>query len=80
MFDQESLRPVIIAMSLYLIISSLVPRVVTKPTGISFIDDLVMYLIAQKDSIMNGTILIGLIVFATVYIDNKLPQDVLPTY
>ncbi len=80
MFDQESLRPVIIAMSLYLIISSLIPRIVTKPTGVGFIDDLVMYLIAQKDSIMNGTILIGLIVFITGYIDNKLPQDVLPTY
>jgi|TARA_B100000497_G_scaffold102618_1_gene117183 hypothetical protein len=51
----------------------------TKPTGIGFIDDLVMYLIAQKDSIMNGTILIGLIVLATNYVDNKLLQDVLPS-
>ena len=48
MFDQESLRPVIIAMSLYLIISSLIPRIVTKPTGVGFIDDLVMYLIALE--------------------------------
>ena len=46
MLDQESLRPVIISMSLYLIISVLVPRLMTKPTGIGFIDDLVMYLIA----------------------------------
>jgi len=79
MFDQESLRPVIIAMSIYIIISVLVPRLVTKPTGICFIDDLVMYLIAQKDSIMNGTILTGLIVLATNYVDNKLLQDILPS-
>ena len=79
MLDQESLSPVIISMSLYLIISVLVPRLMTKPTGIGFIDDLVMYLIAQKDSIMNGTILLGLIVLATNYVDNKLLQDVLPS-
>ena len=62
--DQESLRPVIIAMALYIIVASIVPRLVTTPTGIGFIDDIVMTLIAQKDSITSGTILVGLIVFA----------------
>ena len=33
MLDQESLRPVIIAMALYITISVLVPRILTKPTG-----------------------------------------------
>lgn len=69
--DQETLRPVIIAMSLYIIIATLVPRFVTKPTGIEFIDDIVMSLIAQKDSMMSGTILVGLVVFATNYIQDK---------
>jgi hypothetical protein len=71
MLDQESLRPVIIAMSLYIIIASLIPRLVTTPTGIGFIDDIVMSLIAQKDSITSGTILVGLIVFATNLIQDK---------
>ena len=72
MLDQETLRPVIIAMALYITISVLVPRIVKKPTGIQAIDDLVMTTIAQKDSLMSGTILIGLIVFATNYIQDEL--------
>ena len=72
MLDQESLRPVIIAMAIYLTISILVPRIVKKPTGIQVVDDLVMTIIAQKDSMMSGTILIGLIVLATNYIQDEL--------
>jgi hypothetical protein len=72
MLDQESLRPVIIAMTLYLTISTLVPRIVKKPTGIQVLDDLVMTIIAQKDSMMSGTILIGIIVLATNYIQDEL--------
>ena len=48
MFDSETLRPVIIAMALYLALSILVPKIATKPTGIKLIDDEVMYLMAQK--------------------------------
>ena len=69
--DQETLRPVIIAMSLYIIIATLVPRFVTEPTGVEFIDDIVMSLIAQKDSMMSGTIIIGLIVFTTNMVQDK---------
>jgi len=72
MFDQESLRPVIIAMALYITLATLVPQIIKKPTGIQVVDDLVMTLIAQKSSMMSGTILIGLIVFATNYIQEKL--------
>ena len=72
MLDQESLRPVIIAMALYITISILVPRIVTKPTGIKVVDDLIMKIIAEKDSMMSGTILIGLIVLATNYIQDEL--------
>jgi hypothetical protein len=71
MFDQESLRPVIIAMALYITVSTLLPRIIKKPTGIQVIDDLVMSSIAQRDSMMSGTILIGLIIFATNYIQEK---------
>lgn len=72
MFDQESLRPVIIAMALYITLATLVPQIIKKPTGIQVVDDLVMTLIAQKSSMMSGTILIGLVVLATNYIQEKL--------
>ena len=71
MLDQESLRPVIIAMALYITISTLLPRIVKKPTGVQVIDDLVMTAIAQKGSLMSGTVLIGLIVLATNYIQDE---------
>ena len=72
MFDQETLRPVIIAMALYITINILIPRIVKQPVGIQVIDDLVMKIIAEKDSMMSGTILIGLVVLATNYIQDEL--------
>ena len=69
--DQENLRPVIIAMAVYLAIATLIPRVVKKPTGIQPVDDIVMTLIAQKGSLMSGTIIIGLVVIATNYIEDE---------
>jgi len=70
--DQENLRPVIIAMALYIAVVSIVPKVVKKSTGIQPIDELVMYIISQKDSMMQGTLLIGLIILATNYIGEEL--------
>lgn len=70
--DQENLRPVIIAMALYIAIVSIVPKVVKKSTGIQPVDDLIMYVISQKDAMMQGTLLIGLIVLATNYIGEEL--------
>ena len=72
MLDQETLRPVIIAMALYIAISILIPRIIKKPTGIKALDDLVMTIISQQDSLMSGTILIGIIIFATNYIQEEL--------
>ena len=69
--DQENLRPVIIAMAVYLAIATLIPRVVKKPTGIQPVDDIVMTLIAKKGSLMSGTIIIGLVVLATNYIEDE---------
>ena len=70
--DQETLRPVIIAMALYLAINIIVPRILKKPTGIKAVDDLVMTMIAQQDALMNGTILVGLVVLGTNYIQDEL--------
>ena len=71
MLDQESLRPVIIAMALYIAVNILLPRIITKPTGVQPVDELVMTSIAQRDSLMSGTILIGLIVLGTNYIQDE---------
>ena len=57
MLDQETLRPVIIAMALYLAISKIVPELIKKPTNIKFIDDIIAMLIAQRGSLMSGAIL-----------------------
>ena len=70
--DQDTLRPVIIAMALYLAINIIIPRILKKPTGIQPVDDLVMTMIAQQGSLMNGAIIIGLVVFATNYIQEEL--------
>lgn len=72
MLDQDTLRPVIIAMALYVTITTLIPRIVKKPTGVQVVDDLVMTIISQKGSMMSGTILIGLIILATNYIQDEL--------
>ena len=71
MLDQETLRPVIIAMALYLAISKIVPELIKKPTNIKFIDDIIAMLIAQKGSLMSGAILTGIITFLTNYITDE---------
>jgi hypothetical protein len=72
MLDQETLRPVVISMALYVAIAKIVPESVKKPTNIGFIDDIVSMLIAQKGAIASGAILTGLIVFITNYIIDEL--------
>lgn len=72
LLDTESLRPVIIAMSLYIAIMVIVPKIAKRPTGIELIDDLTMSIIAQKDDMASGAILVGIIVIATFYINEEL--------
>jgi hypothetical protein len=48
MFDQDSLKPVILSMVIYLIIAKFLPEILKKPTGITIIDDLTMMLIAPS--------------------------------
>ena len=71
LLDTESLRPVIIAMSLYIAIMVIVPKIAKRPTGIELIDDLTMSVIAQKDAMASGAILVGIIVIATFYINEE---------
>ena len=71
MLDQDTLRPVIIAMALYLALSQLIPELFKKPTNIKIIDDIVAMLIAQRGSLTSGTILTGIIVFVTNYVNDE---------
>lgn len=41
MLDQETLRPVIISMALYLAISQIIPEILKKPTNIGPVDEIV---------------------------------------
>jgi hypothetical protein len=70
--DQENLRPVIVAMALYIAIVTLLPKVATKSTGITALDDLIMFIISQKDSMLQGTLFVGLLVLSTNYIVEEL--------
>jgi membrane-anchored glycerophosphoryl diester phosphodiesterase (GDPDase) len=68
MFDQDTLKPVIISMIVYIVIAKVLPDFMKKPTGISFIDDINSMLISQKGSIGSGALLTGLVVLITNYI------------
>jgi hypothetical protein len=71
LLDQENLRPVIIAMALYLTIATLIPRIIKKPTGVKILDDIVMALIAERGSLMSHTIILGIVVLGTNYIHEE---------
>lgn len=69
--DQENLRPVIIAMIMYLVLVTMIPKLIKKPTGVNFVDDLVMLIISQQDAMMSGIILTGILVLGSNYINEE---------
>ena len=72
MFDSESLRPVIIAMAIYIVLSHVLPKLIKTPTGFGLIDDVIMLFISQRGSLMAGSILVGLIIFLANYVNLEL--------
>jgi|TARA_B100000767_G_scaffold271034_1_gene295862 hypothetical protein len=72
MLDQDTLRPVIVSMALYISIATLVPILFKKPTNVKFVDDITLSIIRQKEMLMSGTIIIGLITLGTNYINEEL--------
>lgn len=72
MLDQDRLRPVIISMALYITICTLVPIIFKKPIGVKVVDDLTLSVIRQKEMLMSGTILVGLITMGTNYVHDEL--------
>jgi|TARA_R110000737_G_scaffold311074_1_gene319962 hypothetical protein len=71
MLDQDTLKPVIISMIVYLLVAKMIPEIIKKPTGVTFIDDVNMMLIAQKGSLTSGAILTGLVVFIAGYVESE---------
>jgi hypothetical protein len=69
MFDSETLRPVIIAMALFIVIVKALPKILKDSTNIKTVDDVTMLTVALKDFLMPGTILIAIIVYLTNYIN-----------
>jgi hypothetical protein len=69
--DQDTLKPVLISMIVYLVVAKMLPETVKKPTGISFIDDINMLLIAQKGSLTTGAILTGIVVLIAGYVERE---------
>jgi hypothetical protein len=69
--DQETLKPVLISMIVYLVVAKMLPEIIKKPTGIGFIDDINMMLIAQKGSLTTGSILTGIIVLIAGYVERE---------
>lgn len=67
MLDSVVLQPVAIAMAIYLVLANLIPKIITKPTGVQIVDDFVMYLISQQGFYTSGALLSGLVVFLTNY-------------
>lgn len=72
MFDSETLRPVIIAMVLFLIVVSMLPKIAKDPIGVKALDDVVMLCVTLKGFLMPGAILTGLIVYLTNYINGQV--------
>lgn len=63
-----NLTPAIIAMFLFILITYSAPQIFKKPTNFKPLDDLVKMSIVQKQYMMTGTILMGVIILATNYI------------
>ena len=71
MLEEGTLRPVIIAMALYLIISYISTDVLKKPTNVKPIDETIAMMITQKGFLVYATILTGLIVYLSKYISDE---------
>lgn len=61
-------NPVIVSMLVYLVMSQLIPKLISSPTGIGPIDDMVILLLSQQKSLVPGTLIVGLSVLIALRI------------
>jgi hypothetical protein len=55
------------ALFINFLIVTLVPKLIKKPTGVKALDDVVLYLNAQKDFILASSIVLVVIVYGSHY-------------
>ncbi len=67
--DSESLRPVLIGMTLFLVLGKLKPK---NKTNIEIVDDAFVIIDRQQDKLMAGVVLVGALVFAANYINQNV--------
>ena len=67
--DQETLRPVIISMALYIVVAKFARYM--KPTGTP-IDDATSLMIASEGNVVGGLILTGTLTLLTTLINEKM--------
>lgn len=72
MININDIRPVIIAMAVYIMLSHLLPKVLTKPTKIQVVDDVVEYSAVQRKSLIPGAIMAGIVVYLTMLINQRM--------
>lgn len=53
---------------IFLVLSQLLPRLITEPTGIDVVDDMVILLISQRNNLTAGAALVGLVTVLTQYV------------
>jgi hypothetical protein len=69
MFDSETLRPVMIAMVLFIVLVHATPKVFKGPTDIKPLDDVVMLCVTLRGFLRPGASLMGLVTYLTNYVN-----------
>lgn len=63
------------AMAVNFLLVYLVPKLIKKPTGFKLIDEAVLYLNTQKSFMLSSTLVIGIIVYLSLYwVDSQSDQ------
>ena len=55
------------SMAVNFLLVYLVPKLITKPTGVKVVDDAVLFLNSQKSFLLSSTLIVGLTVYLSHY-------------
>jgi hypothetical protein len=55
------------AMAVNFLFVYILPKIITKPTGIKVIDDAILYLNSQKSFLLSSTLIVGLVTYLAHY-------------
>jgi len=63
------------AMFINFLMVYIVPKIITKPTGVKVVDDAVLFLNSEKSFLLSSTLIVGLTVYLAQYwVDSQNPQ------